>query len=237
MPVIDGTNGDERRLFVGLYQLAGSTVTAANYESTLASRFAITPAAAAVVALHYPLSAYPSAPLAYAAAWTDESFSCPALTLDQSLSKYVATYAYEFNDQNAPERYLAPVGFPYGAAHESEVQYLFSLSNTAFPGTLSSAQVKLASTMKTSWTNFAKGANPSSPGGAHWSRFTPTGEQMWSLDTPPQGGDDLRHRAPVRILEPAELALQGATAPPTGHSVPPTGLIDPPVLRSPCGAG
>ncbi len=184
MPVIDGTNGDERRLFVGLYQLAGSTVTAANYESTLASRFAITPAAAAVVALHYPLSAYPSAPLAYAAAWTDESFSCPALTLDQSLSKYVATYAYEFNDQNAPERYLAPVGFPYGAAHESEVQYLFSLSNTAFPGTLSSAQVKLASTMKTSWTNFAKGANPSSPGGAHWSRFTPTGEQMWSLDTP-----------------------------------------------------
>jgi len=116
MPVIDGTNGDERRLFVGLYQLAGSTVTAANYESTLASRFAITPAAAAVVALHYPLSAYPSAPLAYAAAWTDESFSCPALTLDQSLSKYVATYAYEFNDQNAPSatslRWVSPTVQP-----------------------------------------------------------------------------------------------------------------------------
>jgi hypothetical protein len=46
----------------------------------------------------------------------------------------VPTYAYEFNDQNAPERYLSPVGFPYGAAYESEVQYLFSLQNTPFPG-------------------------------------------------------------------------------------------------------
>jgi hypothetical protein len=41
-----------------------------------------------------------------------------------------------FNDENAPERYLAPVGFPYGAAHESEVQYLFSLRNAPFPGVL-----------------------------------------------------------------------------------------------------
>jgi para-nitrobenzyl esterase len=57
----------------------------------------------------------------------------PALSVDESPSKYVPAYAYEFNDENAPERYLQPVGFPYGAAHESEVQYLFSLQNTPSP--------------------------------------------------------------------------------------------------------
>jgi len=116
-----------------LYQLAGSTVTAANYESTLASRFAITPAAAAVVALHYPLSAYPSAPLAYAAAWTDESFSCPALTLDQSLSQVRGDLCVRVQRQNAPSATSLRWVSPTVQAHESEVQYLFSLSTQHFP--------------------------------------------------------------------------------------------------------
>jgi len=66
--------------------------------------------------------------------WTDESFSCPAPTVDQSLSKYIPTYSYEFADQNAPERYEPPVDFSYGARHDSEVQYLFDQSNTPLPG-------------------------------------------------------------------------------------------------------
>jgi para-nitrobenzyl esterase len=79
-------------------------------------------------------------------------FACPALTVDQSLSKYVPVHAYEFNDENAPERYLPPVGFPYGAAHESEVQYLFSLRNAPFPGVLTPPQQDLAAAMKTSFS-------------------------------------------------------------------------------------
>jgi carboxylesterase type B len=84
---------------------------------------------------------------------TDAIFACPALTVDESLSKYVPTYAYEFNDQNAPERYLQPVGFPYDAAHESEVQYLFSLQDTPFPGVLTGPRQQLAAAMKQYWTN------------------------------------------------------------------------------------
>jgi hypothetical protein len=37
------------------------------------------------------------------------------------------TFAYEFNDGNAPENFLPPVSFPYGAAHASEIQYLFAV--------------------------------------------------------------------------------------------------------------
>ena len=64
----------------------------------------IVPAAAAVVAAHYPLSAYPSPSVALGAVGTDPIGACSALTADRSLSKYVPTYAYEFNDEHAPGR-------------------------------------------------------------------------------------------------------------------------------------
>jgi len=106
------------------------------------------------------------------------TFSCPALTAEDSLSKYTSTYAYEYSDENAPERYLAPVGFPYGAAHASEVQYLFSLSNTPYPGTLSAAQQ--ARTMQRYWTNLARTGTPT----GHWPRFTGANQQTLSLAPP-----------------------------------------------------
>ena len=78
------------------------------------------------------------------------------------------------------ERYLAPVGFPYGAAHESEVQYLFTLQNTPFPGVLTGPQQQLAAAMKQYWTNLAKTGSPASL----WPRFDRTSQQMLSLVPP-----------------------------------------------------
>jgi para-nitrobenzyl esterase len=186
VPVINGTNRDEWRLFIAQAQLDGAPpVTAANYQANIESTLGVSAADAAVIAARYPLSAYPSAPVALGAVGTDAIFACPALTVDTSLSRYVPTYAYEFNDQNAPERYLPPVGFRYGAAHESEVQYLFSLRNTAFPGALTRQQRQLAAAMKQYWTNLAKGASPAPPGEPLWPRFEPTSQQILSL-VPPQ---------------------------------------------------
>jgi para-nitrobenzyl esterase len=96
----------------------------------------------------------------------------------------VPTYAYEFNDENAPQRYLAPVGFRYGAAHESEVQYLFGLSNTPLPGGLSAPQQQLAASMRQYWTAFAKRGVPSSRGRVAWPRFGGASQQMLSLVPP-----------------------------------------------------
>ena len=100
------------------------------------------------------------------------------------MSKFVPTFAYEFNDENAPEDFLPPVSFPYGAAHASEIQYLMDLPTAAFPGTLSSSQQQLATTMKSYWTNFAKRGFPSSFGVPVWPSFNDVTQQIQSLIPP-----------------------------------------------------
>jgi para-nitrobenzyl esterase len=184
VPLVIGTNHDEWRLFVGLSELEGNPVTAANYQSMISATLGVPSAVAAVIAAKYPLSAFPSPSVALGAVGTDAIFACPALTIDQSVSRYVPTFAYEFNDENAPEVFLPPVSFPYGAAHASEIQYLFDLPTTAFPGTLSPPQQRLATTMKEYWTNFAKRGFPSSFGSPFWPLFNRLGQRMQSLEPP-----------------------------------------------------
>jgi len=182
VPVMIGTNHDEWRLFVGLDQLIGGPpVTAANYQTEIADTLGGLPAsAAAAIAAEYPLSDYSSPSVALGAVGTDAIFACPALTAEKSLSAYVPTYAYEFNDENAPELSLPPFGFPYGAAHASEIQYLFTLSNTPYPGTLTAPQQDLAAAMQQDWTNLAKSGAP----GYGWPRFSGASPAWRSLVPP-----------------------------------------------------
>jgi len=183
VPVVIGTNHDEWRLFVAMDSLKGAPVTAADYQPMIAETLGVPAFAAAAIAGEYPLTAYPSPSVALGAVGTDAIFACPALSAEESLSRYVPVYAYEFNDENAPERYLPPAGFAYGAAHESEVQYLFTLANTPFPGVLSGGQRALAAAMQADWTNFAKTGQPAPA--ASWPRFTPAEPGTLSL-VPPQ---------------------------------------------------
>ncbi len=181
VPVIIGTNHDEWRLFVGMARLRGGPpVTAANYRAMIATTLGVPAAAAAAVAAEYPASAYSSPSVALGAVGTDAIFACPALAAEDLLSRHAPTYAYEFNDENAPQRYLPSAGFPYGAAHESELQYLFNLSNTPYPGTLTMPQQRLAQAMRRYWTNLDKAGRPA----AQWPRFTSTREQTLSLVPP-----------------------------------------------------
>src|SRR6266566_6789862 len=181
VPVVIGTNHDEYRLFVAVYQFLGQRVTAANYQSMIASTLGVSAAIAGKIAAQYPLSRYPSPPIALGAVDTDAIFACHALTAEESLARYVPTYAYEFNDENAPELFLPPVGFPYGAAHASELPYLFSQTTASRPIPFTKAQQQLAAAMKQDWTNLAKTGIPATG----WPRFTGTSQQMLSL-VPPQ---------------------------------------------------
>jgi para-nitrobenzyl esterase len=182
MPVIIGTNHDEWRLFVGLAQAEGGpAVTAANYQSMIASTLGVPAAAAAVIAAQYPLSDFSSPAAALGAVGTDAIFACNAQTAEDSLARYVPTYAYEFSDENAPEVFLPPEGFPYGAAHASEIQYLFKFNAEAFPATLAPAQQRLAATMRGYWTNLAKFGTPA--GG--WPRFS-AAHPVWRDLVPPR---------------------------------------------------
>jgi len=181
VPVMIGTNHDEWRLFVGLDQLEGTpAVTAANYVTEIASTLGVSASIATVIAGQYPLSNYPSPAVALGAVGTDAIFACNALKAEDDLSTYTPTYAYEFSDENAPERFLPSLGFPYGAAHASEIQYLFDLTNTAFPGVLSASQRKLARDMKRDWTNLAKAGAPA----AGWPRYSAKNQEVLSLVPP-----------------------------------------------------
>jgi para-nitrobenzyl esterase len=184
VPIINGTTHDETRLFTSISELLGAPVTAANYQAMIASTLGVSAPVAAVIATQYPLSAYPSPAVALSAAGTDALFACPALKLDKLASKFVPTFAYEFNDDYAPQRFLPPVSFPYGAAHASEIQYLFDIT-APIAGTLSAQQQTLASSMRRYWADFAARGRPSSPSHPRWPRFNSHSQQMLSL-IPPQ---------------------------------------------------
>jgi para-nitrobenzyl esterase len=174
VPVIDGTNHDEWRLFVAVDELSGNPVTAANYQAMIAGLLGVPPSVAAAVVAQYPLSAFASPSIAFGAVGTDAIFACNAITLDHSLAHFVPTFAYEFNDENAPQPLLPPVSFPYGAAHASELQYLFQIPTTFTP-----AQQRLSATMQRYWTGFAARGFPS----VFWPPFNGT-SLMQSLVPP-----------------------------------------------------
>ena len=190
VPIINGTNRDEWRTFVAFDELFGNPVTAANYQSMISSTLSgylaapVPAAVAAIIAGKYPLTAFPSPSIALGAVGTDAILACPALTIDQSVSRFVPTFAYEFNDENAPEVYLPPVSFPYGAAHGSEVQYLMDLPTVAFPQALSAPQQQLAATMQGYWTNFANSGSPASSGTPLWPLFNALTQKVQSLAPP-----------------------------------------------------
>ncbi len=180
VPVVIGTNHDEYRLFVAIYELLGAKITAANYQAMIANTLNMPAAAAATIVARYPLSHFSSPAVALGAVGTDAIFACNSLSFDESLSRYVPTYAYEFNDENAPELFLPAVSFPYGAAHASELQYLFSQSAVPHPVDLTAAQQQLAEAMKQDWTTMAKTGVPA----AGWPRFSAASQRMLSLVPP-----------------------------------------------------
>jgi para-nitrobenzyl esterase len=187
VPLINGSTADEARLLVPLaYDLAGGPVTAAGYQSAISATLRVDATAASTIAAHYPLSGYPSPDLALAAVSTDAVFACPARTVDQLAARYVPTYAYEFADEHAPQRFLPPVSFPYGAYHAAEIQYLFTLLDAPRPGRLAPAQQQLASTMQRYWTSFAAHGTPAAPRGTpRWPAYHARSEHYQRL-TPPQ---------------------------------------------------
>jgi para-nitrobenzyl esterase len=170
VPVINGITHDEELLFVdglGLtvsqgtnVPLAGSPFDGANYQANIAQALGVTAARAAAIAAEYPLSAYPSPDVALSLLVSDASFACPALQVDHwTAARGLPTYAYQFNDDNAP---LNIVGKGLGlATHGTELPYLFDQPNAPFPAMLNADQQALAASMRADWASFAASGNPS----------------------------------------------------------------------------
>ena len=189
VPVINGSNHDEMRFFVGLPELAsGHALTAADYPGAIAAQYG---ANASQVLAQYPVGNYPSASEALSAAESDSIFVCPAHRADVLLSRWVPVYAYEFNDRTAPS-YAPLASFPYGAAHTFEIQYLFPLYHGGLgtPQPLNAAQERLSDEMVQYWTSFARTADPDLSRSwlgeliGDWPPFVPWLDDVQSLQEP-----------------------------------------------------
>src|SRR5580700_3828645 len=185
VPVIQGSNHDEWRLFTALdFDLTAAGPIANNEAAYEAALTTLVGPAAPLVAVQYPFASFPSADIAFATAGTDVVFACPALGADLSMSQFVPLSTYEFNDENAPQDFLPPVSFPYAAAHASEVQYLFTLPVTVPRAPLNAQQLQLSSAMQQYWTNFAKFGVPNGTGVPVWQGFNPIAGNFQSLIPP-----------------------------------------------------
>ncbi|HZI55566.1 MAG TPA: carboxylesterase family protein [Verrucomicrobiae bacterium] len=187
VPVMNGTNHDEWRLFVALNDVfAGIIPTPGNYPQIIAGTLGIPVAATGpIVALYPPGPTTQSTELALGALGTDAIFACPAHFASALTSQFVPTFAYELNDENAPQDFLPFAGFPYGAAHASEIQYLFDLrpSLPVVPP-LNANQQQLAQNMVSYWTEFAEKGNPNQHGTPGWLTFNVAGESIQSFVPP-----------------------------------------------------
>jgi para-nitrobenzyl esterase len=202
VPILNGTNHDEEREFVtgaeavagGAYVPVPEPVTAESYLRVIASVLGVPAARAAAIAAEYPLGAYPSPAVAFSALVSDANFACPALQMDRWTSKWVPTFAYEFNDDNAPLRYPPLLTGPPVATHKSEFPYLFDLPDAPLQDPLSPDQQALAVSMRTAWANFAATGNPSSAA-MPWPAFGADSTRMLSLVPPrPQVETDFAAR-------------------------------------------
>jgi para-nitrobenzyl esterase len=214
VPIIEGTNHDEGRLFVALgFDLNPQvgTITAADYPiaiqgvaSALVTESSGLLATSGTTAgnssdsnaaevnlitqeiLHqYPLANYAGPGEALGAVLTDGLFSCTANISNEIFSLSVPTYAYQFDDENAPTPELPAVSFPYGATHTDELQFLFTLAST--PSALSSSERTLAAVMQNYWTSFARSGTPNSLQTPAWAAFSIAAGNVQSLNTPRAG--------------------------------------------------
>lgn len=193
VPLMNGSNHDEWNLFVALdFDLTGHPVTAATYPAAIAATIGVplTSPAVALVQAQYPGGSFPTYDQAVGALGTDAIFACTARFADELASAYVRTFAYEFNDGNAPQNFLPPVTFPYGASHASEIQYIFPAANPSglglnLPQTpLNANQRLLSDKMVGYWTEFAKSGDPNGNGSRHWPEFERGRQVMQSLVPP-----------------------------------------------------
>ncbi len=167
VPVIDGTNHDEARLFLDLDRLKFGLYTYGSYKKIISDFFLDqTPQ----VLAEYAAEAARSPGLAYADVVTDSTFACPALTTNALLERRVPVHAYEFDDPHAvndlPHALFTP---PLKAFHGSEIVYVLQTPWVAAnPAKFDPAQQVLSDRMQAWWGAFARSGEPVVAGAPAW---------------------------------------------------------------------
>ncbi len=170
VPVIDGTNHDEGRLFSYLRGYQGDIWTRGNYGRAVGALFG---ERGDKVLSEYPAANFPAPGLAYDAVLTDSLFACAARSLDRSLSAWTPVYAYEFNDPKAPFALPSvPWSSRMAAFHTAEIVYVFATPwFLADPAEFDDGQRQLSGVIQGYWGQFARAGDPNTEGAPSWPRF------------------------------------------------------------------
>ncbi|WP_345585536.1 carboxylesterase/lipase family protein [Streptomyces prasinosporus] len=170
VPVLSGATRDEHRTFVGMtYDAVGRPFTEADYDRALRTAFG-EPGAERVRA-EYPVTAYPSPGLAWAAVITDRMWARGTQAQHDALACHVPVYAYEFADRDAPMFLPLPGGFDFGAYHVADIPYLFE--DEAAEPSFTPAQRRLSAVMTGYWAAFARTGAPRGAGLPVWHPHRP----------------------------------------------------------------
>ena len=179
--LVNGNTQNEGNFFVGLPENAtGVAMTAEDYPNQLLTYY-VDKALTDRVRKEYPLKDYNTPSEAWAAAVTSSLFACPGLAIDRWLADKIPVYAYEFADRTAPS-YLKPTTFPQGAAHTSELAYIFPgfHGGAGLPISLNPLQEKLSDQMVAYWTQAWNASAQEST----WPRYRPAQENFMTLILP-----------------------------------------------------
>jgi para-nitrobenzyl esterase len=189
IPVINGSNHDEYRLFTGLQRglLHAPALTNKQYYTDLKSLFG---PIAGKVGYAYPLKDFATPDYDYDAILTDIAFACNTHLLNAQMAGHINVWEYELNDPNAPVASgPAVAGFSYGSPHSADLSYLFPSYNVKGfhpngPPPLSADQKVLRATIQDYWINMAKTGNPVGPHSPAWPAFTAKTPAILSLVPP-----------------------------------------------------
>jgi para-nitrobenzyl esterase len=175
VPILNGGNRDELRLYVAYAIAAGQSVTSDNYAALLAGMYGSN---GADVLAQYPTGSYSSTPSALGTVQSDfmpgnPLSNCLYLEMAGLASRYVPVYQYEFTDRHAPPVMDDP-GFELGAVHAAELPYFFPhiSHNSKINGPdLERPSQLLASEMVAYWSRFAHTGQPDPAGLPAWPRY------------------------------------------------------------------
>lgn len=192
VPIMQGTNRDEMRMFVGLSLAAFPIRTENDYRARLVDAFG---SSAPAVEAEYPAADHASPALAWAAVLTDRSLGCTTTAAGRAIAAHapgLPLYGYEFSDPDAPVLAGLPAnpGFPYGAAHGFEMPYLFSSFPTERP--LTDSQRALSDRMVDYWTNFARTGNPNHSDAPLWPVLRPSSPHARTVQSLAPGPGGIR---------------------------------------------
>jgi len=171
-PVLIGTNADEGALFVPAATIAGfQQMVRSGYGEYADKIFSVYPAGSDSQALHSERDIF-----------RDTAFAWPTWTWARLQSQTGKSKVFVYYFSHRPNYPDTPAFKDWGAAHGSEMAYVFGNFMETMPAHDDDKAV--SEQISSYWVNFAKTGDPNGSGLPTWPAFTDADQQVMNLDDP-----------------------------------------------------